>query len=217
MRGVSERGGGRDATTIPKRKYPKCGTARAEARKTGGGDYRAVERRSNGLFVGNVRIDQTDEIDLFIAANRIGRRSPGRVYWSAEKALGLSYSARLHYCRTCDAPFIAHPTATRCLPCRKAEQAEALAARNAKRAPREIACAHCGEVTKAVRSIRQFCSDRCRQAKRRTRNRLVGDGTSPTIVYANERKERARQTARHVQRASESKQAHHHIPGGGRV
>ena len=162
-------------TTIPRRKHPNGGRARAEARKTGGGDYRAVEQRSNGLFVGNVCIDQPDEIDLFIAANRIGRRSPpGRLYWSAEKALGLSYSARLHYCRSCDSPFIAHPTATRCLSCRKSEQAEALAARNAKREAREIACAHCGQPTKAVRSIKRFCSDRCQQANRRTRKSAVG-------------------------------------------
>lgn len=176
MRGVSGHFGGRDAATIPKRKYPKCGKARAEARKTGGGDYRAVEQRSNGLFVGNVCIDEPDEVASFVAANRIGRRSPpGRLYSSAQKALGLSSSARLHYCRTCDAPFIAHPTAARCLSCRKAEQAEALAARNAKRAEaREIACTHCGQPAQAARSTKRFCSDRCRQTTRRTRLASTG-------------------------------------------
>jgi hypothetical protein len=141
---------------------------RSEARRRGGLDYHDVEQRSNGLFIGNLRVDGPLE------------SGPDTSRWLSEPAkdiLGLSSRARLFRC-SCGGWFIAHWSAKQCMGCRgaagrarlRAYTAQRSAERAERRESRQAKCGWCSRLMAVSRSTKRYCSDTCRQAARRARS-----------------------------------------------
>lgn len=146
----------------------------------------AVEVRPDGLFVDDVRV--------ITEAPFRKRRSEWPKTLSTETKVGLGldeycWSVRLHDCRACHAPFIAHYAAHLCSPAcvaaelakRRAEESAYWAARRAlmpipktvqrRAALAQATCDACGIPFQAKRLTARFCSDRCR--RRRHREKLL--------------------------------------------
>jgi hypothetical protein len=150
-------------------------------RRTGGPGYRNVKKRPNGLFVGNVRIDQESPEDMALAKalREMGRKpawhSPDHLPPSVAEALdlGTGYHHRLRQC-PCGQHFIATWRFHRCNACRQGKEQKVLAAFTAERTAKRLAaratscahCANCGKAMVAARSTKRFCSDKCRNASR---------------------------------------------------
>jgi hypothetical protein len=158
-----------------------------------------VEERDGRLYVAGVEIIAcADEraLDAASAARRSYRLSgvplDVETVWRIEEAMtakaraagsnmpvGIRYSVRLHRCRGCGTPFIAHHAARLCSDAcrglgRKASERRASGKRTVRRVERraslKVQCRHCGgPVEGAARSTRAFCSDACRQAAYRAR------------------------------------------------